>query len=226
MIILLVQAAVLNSGPSTFWCVIHFFKGSQEMRDKVLKEIEHAVELSKQESSENSSNNPLLFTEAALNSMVILDSFIMETLRLYSSVAPLRQTTKRMELVTEAQGKTISIPEKTDIVIPGYVIHSDPDLYDKPEEFRYDRFVNFAQQPQKFKNGKPVPRSTHFVGFGAGKHICPGRFFAKNEIKAVIATILNMFTFDIHGNVPPMNEAEFAATLKPLYDIDCTISCK
>lgn len=62
------------------------------------------------------------------------------------------------------------------------------DLYDTPEEFDPWRFLRRRQA------GTPasqfVQSSREHNSFGVGKHQCPGRFFAANELKLCLVHIL------------------------------------
>ena len=81
------------------------------------------------------------------------------------------------------------------IVIAGTVTHYDPDLYPEPEKYKYDRFIG---NPKFFKNGKQVTKN-HVI-FGGGASLCPGRNFAKNEIKIFVIQLLKEFDIEVVGD--------------------------
>ena len=72
----------------------------------------------------------------------------------------------------------------------------DPDLYPDPE--RYDGF-RFAKIRTHEPNTDASARAQYAasnpasMSFGFGRHACPGRFFAANEIKAIMAYLLLNF---------------------------------
>lgn len=93
------------------------------------------------------------------------------------------------------------IPAGTHIETPSLPVLHDPDHYPDPEVFNPYRFYDL-----RTKDGTPDPNgfrtreSYQFVSvtkentsFGFGKHACPGRFFAANEIKLIMARILLQF---------------------------------
>jgi cytochrome P450 len=61
----------------------------------------------------------------------------------------------------------------------------DPDIFDNPKGFRYDRFLD-----PDATGKKGTKLSTHLRPFGGGVHMCPGRKFIGYEARAVLATIL------------------------------------
>lgn len=77
----------------------------------------------------------------------------------------------------------------------------DPDHYTDPETFDAYRFYkirtqNDAPDPNGFKNREQyqfVSVTKENASFGFGKHACPGRFFAANEIKLIMAGLLQQF---------------------------------
>lgn len=74
------------------------------------------------------------------------------------------------------------LPEGSLVAVHSWGVHNDGDLYDGPGEYRPFRFVEGTEQ---FTATGPT-----YLGFGHGKHACPGRFFAANELKLLIAYLL------------------------------------
>ena len=73
------------------------------------------------------------------------------------------------------------------VCFSAYDVHHDPEIFSDPEAFKYGRFLRDKDTnlpPSFFKEGKKIPYS-HLV-FSEGKHKCPGRFFAMDEIKVPI----------------------------------------
>ncbi|KAI0168346.1 ent-kaurene oxidase [Pestalotiopsis sp. NC0098] len=76
-------------------------------------------------------------------------------------------------------------------------IVNDPQLYSNPETFDAHRFMNLrkgtVEDPLAYKNREQyqfVTVTKDFMAFGYGRHACPGRFFAANEIKLMLSRIL------------------------------------
>ncbi|KAF7352017.1 hypothetical protein MVEN_01163900 [Mycena venus] len=45
-----------------------------------------------------------------------------------------------------------------------------------------------------------------YLSFGLGRHACPGRFFAVNELKLMLAHILENYDLKLDGPTRPPNE--------------------
>jgi cholesterol 7alpha-monooxygenase len=87
------------------------------------------------------------------------------------------------------------------------VVHLDPDIYPEPTEFRFDRFLPENGRKRKFfKNGERV--HFHMLPFGGGESLCPGRFFAINEFKIAVATLLLWFDIELSSEEAPPLQLE------------------
>lgn len=68
-------------------------------------------------------------------------------------------------------------------------LHFDPDIFQDPETFQYDRFIDHTA---KAKNGKSL-HSSHSRPFGGGIHLRPDRKFISYEARAMVAMMLLQF---------------------------------
>ncbi|OCH91434.1 CyP450 monooxygenase [Obba rivulosa] len=86
------------------------------------------------------------------------------------------------------------IPAGTVIIQNTWAILHDPEVYPNPDEFRPERFL---------KNGElyPAARYGPEVAFGAGRRICPGRYFAEKSLFMNVACILQ--TFNVSAPLDP-----------------------
>ncbi|WOH10596.1 hypothetical protein DCAR_0730065 [Daucus carota subsp. sativus] len=77
----------------------------------------------------------------------------------------------------------------TRVLINAWAIARDPSVWDKPEEFRPERFLN---SPIDYKG-------LHFeyLPFGSGRRACPGNHFATAIIELAIANIVQKFDFEL-----------------------------
>ncbi|GKT46576.1 cytochrome P450 monooxygenase ATR2 [Colletotrichum spaethianum] len=137
------------------------------------------------------------FTSAALQNMKKLDSFLKEVMR----VSPLSASSfqrKVLKSLTLPNGQTI--PEGMFIDIPSGGVNNDPDIFPAPEVFDALRFYKLREAKEHAASGTKavevvmqaqfVSVGTTHLTFGYGKHACPGRFFAVNEIKMIMANIV------------------------------------
>jgi len=86
------------------------------------------------------------------------------------------------------------IPAGTVLVQNTWAVLHDPAKYDKPEAFIPERFLE-----HKFglKKGMPEDPSSfrNTFGYGAGRRICVGLYFAENTIKVMVAKLLWAYNF-------------------------------
>lgn len=92
---------------------------------------------------------------------------------------------------------SINIPKGTIIALPVHDVHKDPRIYTNAHLFQPLRFVVSKQGEARPNIEGGTGRGKHavtlddsFLGFGCGKHACPGRFFAVHEMKLVVAYLL------------------------------------
>ena len=101
----------------------------------------------------------------------------------------------------------IHIPAGTEVVIPIYALHHDPDAWEDPEKF----------DPERFRGAR---KDTHhpfqFLPFGGGPRNCIGMRFALLEIKIALVKILSKYKFvrSAKTQVPLMLHAGGALSAK------------
>lgn len=101
-----------------------------------------------------------------------LDAVINEALRVRPVTMDVARTLTQS---TELGGYLI--PAGTMVALSIGLMHSSPELYDQPDEFRPERFI-----------GRPaVP---YFLPFGGGTHRCLGANFALQEMRVALAILL------------------------------------
>ncbi|KAI3396499.1 hypothetical protein diail_12119 [Diaporthe ilicicola] len=87
-----------------------------------------------------------------------------------------------------------TIPANTTIGIPTQAITMDESLYPSPEVFDPFRFSKMREErPETDGRAQYVASNPASLSFGYGRHACPGRFFAAQEIKAIMAYILRNY---------------------------------
>jgi cytochrome P450 len=111
--------------------------------------------------------------ELAEGSTTYLDAVIKETLRL-RPVVPI--TARKITVPFEVEGR---VYEPGTVLMPCmFLLHRDPDVYDRPEEFLPERFVGWSPPPYSW------------IPFGGGVRRCLGSGFALAEMRAVMQTVL------------------------------------
>ncbi|CAG8744658.1 34040_t:CDS:10 [Gigaspora margarita] len=148
-------------------------------------------------------SNGYLSTEDVNKKMVKLDCFLKESFRYSSDIASIPHTVVG-DSYTFSNGTTV--PKGRDVY-----------LYSKDTAFNNKFFGETSNefQPKRhitsFSNGKTVHSPAtkvdrSFVMFGGGKHACPGRFFAVNEIKMCLHKLILKYNIRTESGkiVPPI----------------------
>ncbi|XP_060799046.1 cytochrome P450 3A30-like [Neoarius graeffei] len=119
-------------------------------------------------------------TYDALMKLEYLEMAINESMRLLPTAPRLERVCKK---TTELNG--VTIPKETVIVIPAYVLHRDPQLWESPEEFK----------PERFGHGNDISPYM-FMPFGLGPRNCVGMRFALMIMKVGIVKLLQNFSVE------------------------------
>ncbi|KAK4497822.1 hypothetical protein PRZ48_010476 [Zasmidium cellare] len=147
------------------------------------------------------------WTKAAVNDLVRIDSTIKESMR-YSSLAIvgiMREVVKEDGIDL---GNGIHLPKGVRIGAPNVAIHRDPTYYPNPDEFDAFRFAKARDsldekgQVLEKRGQNIVTTGEDFVAFGHGRHACPGRFFASQEMKLMLAYIVMNYDVKLPGPRP------------------------
>ncbi|KAJ5441828.1 Cytochrome P450 [Penicillium cf. griseofulvum] len=150
------------------------------------------------------------WTTAGVFKMQLLDSAVKETQRLKpGSLVNLER--KALQDVVLPNGLTI--PRGTNVAADSSVMW-DPEIYPNPSSYDAYRFLRL----RKSGNTAAALASTspEHIAFGIGRPICPGRFFASNEVKIAVAKIL--LTYDVRipeGMTPKIIEMGFEMLSDP-----------
>jgi hypothetical protein len=185
--------------------------------------FEHSEEVNaslREECNRLLGENDGIWTKAALNEALRLDSTIRESMRC-DDLEPF--STGRMvvhpngiDINTEA-GSSIHVPHGVTLCLPSHGIHRDPEFYDSPLEFRPFRFsepresfLKLQKEAQTdmqtaldLKTTSLVTTSDTYLAFGHGRHACPGRFFAAQEMKLMLAYVLQNYDIEKLREKPP-----------------------
>ncbi|ROV91649.1 hypothetical protein VSDG_07942 [Cytospora chrysosperma] len=135
------------------------------------------------------------FTTLAMQKMKKLDSFLRETMRYYPTTWSSFHR-KVLKTFTLSNGQVI--PAGCTIEVPSYAMSMDDEVNENPDQF--DAFRSYRMRAQEGLEGARkagVSAANQFVSvsqtnltFGYGRHACPGRFFATNEIKMIVSRAL------------------------------------
>lgn len=81
------------------------------------------------------------------------------------------------------------IPPRIKVYINAWEIHRDAKLWDEPDEFHPERFMNI---PIEFKG-----RELEYIPFGSGRRGCPGISFGITVVEYILANLLYYFDWEL-----------------------------
>ena len=146
------------------------------------------------EIKEACADGPISFESLPL--MPFLQAHVRETLRLYPAGALFARDAT---VDTEIGGVLF---KKGDVIMfPVYSLHRNEMLWEKPQEYQLERFLD-----RKYKRGQYMP-------FGDGPRICIGAQYAETEIMVLLATALRRVFFSLSSH--PIPEPNLTFTMRP-----------
>ncbi|KAM7479835.1 hypothetical protein LguiA_028048 [Lonicera macranthoides] len=173
-----IKALILDmfaAGTDTTYTVLEWTVSELLRHPKIMKKLQNEIrEIAKGKSK---------VTEDDLDKMQYLKLVIKETLRLHTPVPLLvpRESTQDVKVMG------YDIAAGTQVIINAWAIGRDPSLWEEPEEFKPERFLNSCIDFKGF----------HFelIPFGAGRRGCPGILFAIIVEELALANLLYKFDF-------------------------------
>ncbi|KAJ5381499.1 uncharacterized protein N7496_003927 [Penicillium cataractarum] len=145
--------------------------------------------------------------KTALYKLQLMDSFLKESQRMKPiNIVFIRRIAE--ENIKLSDGT--SIVKGTSLAVPNYWMW-DEKFYENPNTFDPYRFLKKRRTPGQGTNAHLVSASAEYLGWGLGKHVCPGRFIASNEIKIFLCHALLKYDFKLaEGSIPQLRRQGFA----------------
>ncbi|KAJ7042980.1 cytochrome P450 [Mycena alexandri] len=146
------------------------------------------------------------WTKAAVAKLHRLDSAIRESARI-SGVGgtAMARRVRTDDGITLPNG--LVVPKNSTVGVSMDGLHFDEAYYDRVNEFDPFRFSRPREEPgygdKPRANEDLVTTSVHWLPFSHGIHACPGRFFAANNIKMILAQILLNYDIQPFPSRPP-----------------------
>ncbi|KAI3614209.1 cytochrome p450 [Moniliophthora roreri] len=200
MRILTVNFAAIHTSSMTFTDALYYLAAHPQYVPELRKEIENVVKKDG-------------WSKASFQQMRKLDSFLKEVGRI-AGLGGLTSARKVMKDFTFSDGTTV--PAGTTVSLPSAGVHLDSKNYENPYVFNPWRFsdIRSSSSDESIKHQMSSPNIEYLL-FGSGRHACPGRFFAVNELKLLLSHVLMNYDvkFDGEGGVP--NATWFGASRVP-----------
>lgn len=158
-----------------------------------------------------------------LDNMPVLDSIIKEAMRLSSASMNVRVAKEDFLLHLDNQ-EAYHIRKDDVIALYPPMLHYDPEIYEDPYEYKFDRFLDEKGQEKTTFHRSGRRLRYFYMPFGSGVTKCPGRFFAVYEIKQFLSLVLSYFDMELLDpatRIPPLDQSRAGlGILQPTYDVD------
>ncbi|KAJ7460275.1 cytochrome P450 [Mycena latifolia] len=145
------------------------------------------------------------WTKAAIAKLHRLDSAVRESARV--SAIGGNALARRVKIDGFTLPNGLEVPNGSTVGVSMDGIHFDPDYYDRPtvyDPFRFSRPREEALAAEKARTNEDlVTTSIHWLPFSHGLHACPGRFFAANNVKMILAQLLLDYEIKPFTTRPP-----------------------
>ncbi|KAJ7025237.1 cytochrome P450 [Mycena alexandri] len=142
------------------------------------------------------------WSKSAVAKLHRLDSAIRESARVSAIGGNALARRVKIDGFTLPNGLAVAKNSTIGVSMDG--IHFDEAYYDHPyvyDPFRFSRPREEAEKPRT--NEDLVTTSVHWLPFSHGLHACPGRFFAANNVKMILAQLLLDYEIRPFATRPP-----------------------
>ena len=119
----------------------------------------------------------------ALREVPVLEAVLKEVLRLHPPLIILMRG-----VLEELYVEGVKVPVGSLVAISPPVSHSMPEWFADPERFDPDRYAPGREEDAQ---------TFAWIPFGGGHHRCSGSAFALMQLKAITASLLHRFSFDL-----------------------------
>ncbi|XP_072543172.1 5-beta-cholestane-3-alpha,7-alpha-diol 12-alpha-hydroxylase-like [Salminus brasiliensis] len=217
---LLLWASQGNTGPASFWLLLFLMKNPDAMK-AIRNEVEEVL---RETGQEVKPGGPLInLTRDMLLKTPILDSAVEESLRMTAAPVLTRAVLQDMSLMMiDGRQYNIRMGDRVSL-FPYTAVQMDPEVHPDPHTFKYDRFLNpeGGKKTDFYKDGKKL--KYYNMPWGAGVSMCPGRFFATNELKQFVFLMITYFDFELKtpdDEIPDIDTKRWGfGTMQPTRDI-------
>lgn len=223
--LLWVWASMTNLVPSQFWNFYHIFSNPDVM-EAIREEVDSVISKRKPE------DGPFdgAFTMEELDSMVRVESAYKEVLRLSFYGSVLRVALQDMTFDLKPVGSKLPtkyfLEKGSSVVFYLRTLHYDPDIFESPDEYRWNRFLPdpVTGQAPTFQTASGESINDPFRSFGGGSHYCPGRKYAMNFSKSLVANMVYKYDMKILGSTEFDMERDQLGVLHPKDAVEIELS--
>ncbi|THG96485.1 hypothetical protein EW026_g5347 [Hermanssonia centrifuga] len=150
------------------------------------------------------------WSKVSMQKMRRIDSFLKEVQRMIG-IGDISMSRLAMQDFTFSDGTFV--PKGSLVSAASGPMHQDEEFYEDAEIFNPWRFVDMREEEGEGTKHQMVSTSLEYVPFGHGRHACPGRFFAANELKAMMAHLVMNYDIKLEGK--PQGPKQWASAIFP-----------
>lgn len=190
-----------NVGPAAFWLLGYLLTNADAI-SAVKKEFSGISQI---DTSETCLLNPQVKTP-------VFDSALEETLRLTAAPFITREVVHEKTLhMADGQEYLLRKGDRV-CLFPFISPQMDPDIYQEPQKYKYDRFLNQDGSPKIdfYKSGRRLKYYT--MPWGAGTNGCVGKQFAITTIRQFVHMVLTKFDLELcdpNAQMPGINSSRY-----------------
>ncbi|KAL6979273.1 unspecific monooxygenase [Sarracenia purpurea var. burkii] len=132
-----------------------------------------------------------LVEESDINNLVYLKAVVKETMRLY----PAGPLSVHRESTEDCNIAGYHVPKGTRLIVHLWKLHRDARVWDNPNEFRPERFLDDIKSDLRRRHFEYLP-------FNSGRRSCPGMAMAFQMMHLTLARLLQSFNLATPMNKP------------------------
>ncbi|EOA38964.1 hypothetical protein CARUB_v10011383mg [Capsella rubella] len=190
-----------SSSSTTRWAMAEILSNPQIL-ERLREEIDSIV------------GKTRLIQESDLPKLPYLQAVVKESLRLHPVGAVLPR-----EFTQDCTIGGFYIHEGTSLVINAYAVMRDPNIWEDPNEFKPERFLNSSILG---KEEERKEQALKFLPFGGGRRGCPGLHLGYTLVETTIGVMVQCFDWEIKGDKINIEEG---SGLKFFLDLAHPLEC-
>ncbi|KIJ13791.1 hypothetical protein PAXINDRAFT_80408 [Paxillus involutus ATCC 200175] len=195
--ILAVNFAAIHVGVYSFTQALYHLAANPQYMQPLREEVESIVEKDG-------------WSKGALAKMRKVDSFLKESQRM-EGIGAVSMTRKVMKEFTFSDGTVL--PKGTIVTIASQATHLDNGIYENAEMFDPFRSANMRDEDGDGAKHLFVSTNPEYLSFGHGRHACPGRFFAGNELQSMLAHVVLSYDIKLEDNATRPRSLHIGGTI-------------
>jgi len=130
--------------------------------------------------------------ECDCRNLPYLQAIVKETFRLHPPVPMINRI-----CVAECKIENYVIPKNTLLFVNVWSMGRDPKHWEKPLEFRPERFLKVGEGGDSNGVMDVTGQSFELLPFGCGRRMCPGVSLVMQEVPALLGAIIQSFDFEV-----------------------------